>query len=79
MDLRFGFLDADNIGILFIEPFEKSFPLCGANSIGVASNDFEHCALLQLNQFQGVAIWIFEADESHRRTLRTLGLTRVIG
>jgi hypothetical protein len=37
--LGFGFLHADKIGVLALQPIEKAFPRGGSNAIGVQRND----------------------------------------
>ena len=39
VDLRFGFLNADKISVLFAQPVEKTFARCGADTVNIYRDD----------------------------------------
>ena len=40
--LRLGFLDADSVGVLRVEPLEEALARGGTDAVGVECDDFEH-------------------------------------
>ena len=44
--LRLGFLDADGVGVLCVEPLEEAFARGGSDAVGVKGDDFEHFFVL---------------------------------
>jgi hypothetical protein len=42
--LGLGFLDAHNVGALFLEPVKEALSSCGTYAVGITGNDAGHAA-----------------------------------